>query len=262
MSGSTHSTSSWPSQLEAAARVTAGRFRRVIVLAETGSTQDAARRMGAAAGDIVVAARQTAGRGRFGRVWADTADDGVAITFVVSRDEPERLAVLAAVVVADALAPLLPRHPVGIKWPNDIFADGRKLAGVLIEQHDDTALIGIGVNVGQSSWPTALAARAVSIAQLGGMGDRLEVMRRLIDSFARHLDLDDASRRAAFVARDVLTGSIASFRSAGRAVHGTVVRVDPGRGLAVQTHAGEQWLPAAVTTVVSIDSPRTGTAGQ
>src|SRR5262245_26919004 len=107
----------WQPELQkfVAARCTIA--RKVTALQETASTQDAARQLCSVAGDVVVAWRQTAGRGRFGRAWADTADQGVAMTLVVRRDQPERLAIASAIGVAIAAETTF-KHRVGIKWPN------------------------------------------------------------------------------------------------------------------------------------------------
>lgn len=170
----------WPDRLERIVKECV-LFRRVFVLRETDSTQDAARRMNAQAGDVVVAWRQTAGRGRLGRKWADTAEDGIAMTLLLPREEerPQRLVMAAAVGTARA-AEFFLKQPVHIKWPNDILVNGRKLAGILIEQVDSLALMGIGLNVSQKQWEAELADRAVSLAQLGCEVDRLDVLSALL----------------------------------------------------------------------------------
>jgi hypothetical protein len=86
----------WPDALECACADTT-HFRQVRVLRETASTQDAADEGGLPVGSVVTAGRQSAGRGRLGHAWADTADDGIAVTFVVQRQDPERLAMAAEV---------------------------------------------------------------------------------------------------------------------------------------------------------------------
>jgi BirA family biotin operon repressor/biotin-[acetyl-CoA-carboxylase] ligase len=175
-----------------------GRLRRVTVVAEAGSTQDLAR--GAASGDVIVARRQTGGRGRWGRAWADTGDEGVAVTFVVDREPGPRLAEAAAVAVAEAVEACLGR-PVGLKRPNDVLVDGRKLAGVLVEQFDDLAAIGIGVNVLQGTWPAELAGRAVSLAELGADIGRLDVLAALLPAMETALGRPAPDLAEAFAAR-------------------------------------------------------------
>ena len=240
----------WPDRLERAIR-DCSLLKRVFVLRQTQSTQDAARRMNATDGDVLVAWRQTAGRGRLGRPWADTDEDGTAITVALHlQHNCEAMAIACAVGVACASELLLQRS-VGIKWPNDIIVDGRKLAGILIERHAALALIGIGMNVRQQEWPAELEHRAISLAQAGSIVDRVHVMAALLASMDQALRLDESELIAAFGKRDVLRGTHATFRNNDREITGKVLRVDPLRGLAVQTDSGETWLDAATTSVIS-----------
>lgn len=239
----------WPDRLERAIR-DSSLFKRVFVLRQTQSTQDAARRMNAAAGDVLAAWRQTAGRGRLGRAWADTAEDGAAVTIALNiQRNRESLAIACAVGVARA-AELLLQRSVGIKWPNDIIVDGRKLAGILIEQYGALTLIGVGLNVRQQSWPAELADRAISLAQTGSIVDRVDVIATVLASIDEALQLDESRLVREFTKRDVLPGRRATFRNNDRDITGEVLRIDPLRGLAVRTEEGEVWLDAATTSVV------------
>ena len=125
----------WPARLEQVIASQCTTLKRVTVLRETDSTQDAARRMNGKPGDVFIAWRQTAGRGRLGRQWADTAENGIAMTIVLDRGayQPAALAVSAAVGTAMAIESVLNR-PAGIKWPNDVMIQGRKNAGILIDR--------------------------------------------------------------------------------------------------------------------------------
>lgn len=241
----------WPDRLQSVIQARCRLVKRAIVLRETDSTQDAARRLNAQPGDVVVALRQTHGRGRLGRAWADTAEQGVALTMAIDRAPPERLAIASAIGAARAMETLLKRR-AGVKWPNDIMMDGRKLAGILIEQTDALALIGVGVNVLQTNWPHELAHRAVSLAQLNVHVDRLDAIQEVVACMDDALHMDETRLENEFAARDMLSGKHASFRSGGMAIAGTVVRVDPFRGLMVRAvpHAEDIWLPAASTTIV------------
>lgn len=231
---------------------------KVVVYPQLESTQDQAREMQAVPGAVIIAGRQTRGRGRFGRAWADTADEGVAMTLVIRKERPERLAIAAGVAVAmcvDGIARVGPHRrfdeKIGIKWPNDIVAGGRKLAGVLIEQTDDRALVGIGVNVGQTDWPADLADRAISLQQLGVETSRLNVALLIILALRQVASISDDSIVRAFMRFDILAGMTCGFRVGEREVRGKVLRVDPMNGLAVLTeNEGEVWLPAATTTVI------------
>jgi BirA family biotin operon repressor/biotin-[acetyl-CoA-carboxylase] ligase len=244
----------WRDALVAAVARTAGAWERVTVLDETVSTQDAARDLGPRPGDVVVAARQRAGRGRLGRAWADTASDGAAISLVVEAAATERLAVAAAVGAARAIESVL-SAPVGIKWPNDVIAERRKLSGILIEHTGALAIIGIGVNVGQTTWPPALAGRAISLAELGASVARIDVLCAVVESLPVALRASDDWLREAFAARDVLVGTERAFRTGERTVAGRVLEVDPLRGITVDAGDVPVWLPAATTTVLDDASP-------
>jgi len=223
-------------------------FRTAVVLSETPSTQDAPETRGAPLGTVVVALRQTAGRGRFGRPWIDTEGDGLAVTFVVDAQPPERLALAGAMAAAEACEAALDR-PVGVKWPNDVEVDGRKLAGVLIEVAGARAVIGIGINVGQRTFPEALADRATSLMRLGCDARRIDVLLALVRALDAALSATDATLVEAARRRDVLRGTVAIFATPEGPVEGEVVAVDPMRGIVVRTGAGERFLPAHSTTV-------------
>jgi BirA family biotin operon repressor/biotin-[acetyl-CoA-carboxylase] ligase len=187
----------WQPAIERALRASGHGSWRVLVLRETASTQDAARSCACAAGTVVTAWRQTAGRGRVGRSWHDPRGEGVAVTFAAAAGAPEILALAPAVGTAEAVEALTGR-PCGLKWPNDVLVEGRKLAGVLVEQSGPLAWIGIGLNVSQASWPADLAARAVSLRQLGAAIDRLDALEVLVPAVIGALGRDLGTLRAAW----------------------------------------------------------------
>jgi biotin-[acetyl-CoA-carboxylase] ligase BirA-like protein len=241
----------WPARLQTVVEQRCELLDRVSVLRQTDSTQDAARWMHAHCGGVIVAWQQTAGRGRLGRAWADTGEDGVALTAVIERAAPERLAIAAAIGVARAAESLLQRS-VGIKWPNDIVVDGCKLAGVLVEQFDQVALIGIGMNVRQTTWPVELQNRAISLLQLGADFDRLDVIESVLPALDAALRLDEKVLVAEFAGRNALLGKIVTLRCGEQIVCGEVTRMDPMRGLEVRELHTSVWLPAAITTVLAV----------
>ncbi|MCA9284861.1 MAG: biotin--[acetyl-CoA-carboxylase] ligase [Phycisphaerales bacterium] len=242
--------SDWCNELDRSIAETDGVFAAVHVVDVVDSTQDEARRRELGVGQVVVARRQTAGRGRLGRGWLDTATDGVAVTMLLPVAPPERLALQSAVATALAVERFLPA-PVGLKWPNDVVASGRKLAGVLIEIRDGTAAIGIGVNVGQRSWPPELAPKAISIVEAGGRAERVEVAAALIESMAAAARQGDGALAAAFETRCVLRGTTVELRHGQQLLRGQVIRVDPLAGIALRTATGTVHLPAATTTVLT-----------
>ncbi len=94
-------------------------------------------------GSVIVAQKQTAGRGRYGRTWS--SDIGNLFISIVLPDFAELtplLSFVAAVSVAYTLSNYKPR----IKWPNDILINGGKVAGILLERQEDKVIMGVGIN--------------------------------------------------------------------------------------------------------------------
>jgi len=135
---------------------------------------------------------QTRGRGRQQRHWHDEPGQDLAATFRVQQALPEPAMVPAAVPVAVALAcePLAGR-PLRIKWPNDLYLDGQKLSGVLIDAGvlgPDTYLIGIGVNCNRVRFPPELEHTATSLALASGRAvDRGELLLAIATELDRAL---------------------------------------------------------------------------
>ena len=170
-----HDISSWPDRVEALVDRIGLPLREGRVIAECDSTQDQARAMGI--GALVVAGRQVAGRGQRGNKWADTGDDGLAFSFALpATTEPNRSLALAAAIVSSLQAHVATE----VKPPNDVLCQSRKLSGVLIEQADGVAIIGVGINVLQKSWPEELEATAISLAEAGASLSRIEVLELLL----------------------------------------------------------------------------------
>lgn len=200
-------------------------------LPRVGSTQDEARRLvesgGARAGHVVVADEQTEGRGRFGRAWSSPSG-GLYATFVVPRHP--MLPIASGLSVVRALA----RFGVkaGLKWPNDLIVDGKKLAGILIETAGDVALMGVGVNLDEAPLETAVSARAVG----GGV-------RRggLIVAIVRELGKSLSSEESLQAYRESLLTLGRSVRvtlEGGETIEGTAADVDAEGRLLVETRGG------------------------
>jgi len=170
--------------------------RRLIYLTSTVSTQDIARREaeeGAAAGTVVLAEEQTAGRGRFGRTWVSPAGTNLYFTLILQPplSRLRSLSIVAPLAVARAVR-AVSGLDARIKWPNDVLLGGRKFAGVLIETEvaGDAvryALIGIGVNVNFDVIAAPdIAAIATSLKQEAGQDlPREELLARLLNEFER-----------------------------------------------------------------------------
>jgi BirA family biotin operon repressor/biotin-[acetyl-CoA-carboxylase] ligase len=218
--------------------------RDVRVLEEVGSTNDVvkeAARAGAPPGLVVVADRQSAGRGRAGRAWHSPTGAGLYLsTLVPAPPVPTRVPLACAVATHEALRGLAPGAGLHVKWPNDVLADeGRKLAGILCEGLGRTIVVGIGVNVAHVAFPADLAATAVSLRMLGASADRAGVALALLEALDAWLErarADWPAVRAAWrqasqtLGRPVRVGGVA----------GTAVDLDDDGALLVDTAAGRR----------------------
>lgn len=156
------------------------------------STNDVARRLAAAGapeGTLVVAEMQTAGRGRRGSAWLSPSG-GLWFSLVLrpafGADRAAGLSVVAAIAVARAVARAAPVRP-RVKWPNDVFVGGRKLAGVMVESAAGGALVlgtGVNVNVPDDDLPTGDWYEATStLRETGVRLERPRLLGGLLEEF-------------------------------------------------------------------------------
>ena len=208
---------------------------------------------------LLVADRQSAGRGRHGRRWHAAA--GRSLTFSIAwqprRADLAGLSLAVGVAVADALDPRA-THRIGLKWPNDLWLldpqgdvaqqPGRKLAGVLVETAPlgaaRVAVVGVGVNVRAQAVDGALAAAAAaSLDEIDPGATPSSALERvapaLVEALARFDALGFAAFAERFAARDLLRGRAVvggdvSGIAAGIATDGAL-RVDTGAGIVAVT---------------------------
>jgi len=192
---------------------------RVELFESATSTLDIANAIGpsAAAGTLVIADEQTAGRGRLGRSWTSERGAGIWLTLVEGPEDPLALEVMSlrcGLYAAEALDALA-SAPIGVKWPNDLYVRGRKLAGVLIETRwrgtsPEWVSIGFGLNVADPPIDYAIG--------LAHGTTRREALVRLVPALRRAalatgLLTDDELTR--WSARDVARGRLVEAPSAG-----------------------------------------------
>jgi BirA family transcriptional regulator, biotin operon repressor / biotin---[acetyl-CoA-carboxylase] ligase len=256
------------SQLEAA--LVGLPFFSVRYYPSTGSTNDLARtwaEQGAPEGALVVAGKQTAGRGRLGRSWISPAGSSLSFSLVLrSIDLPvevlPRLAGLGALAVSDALESLYALQ-AQIKWPNDVLIERGKVCGILPEvvwsgSQVQAVILGIGINTGRAvleanvgpgkgfSYPPAALE-----SYLGFIPDPSELLRAFLDcllSWKPHLGsaefLQAWEKRLAFKGEWVrvsLGGSEAKEKDAsgGDVQEGQVVGLSADGSLLLRTGSGE-----------------------
>lgn len=202
----------------------------------------------APAGTVVLAEEQTAGRGREGRTWR-SPPGGVWLGILMRPPVPAPgvLSLRVGLVVSDVVESVLGVRPTamtrpraGLKWPNDVLIDDRKVAGVLCESrwHGDALQwlgVGIGINV-VNDIPTELADKAVALRALRPSVRRIDVLDQLVPSL-RRLTVHGAQLTefecAAFSRRDWLRGRHIRAPIAGRAAG-----IRPDGALLVDTGAG------------------------
>jgi len=168
---------------------------------ETQSTNDdalAAAKAGAPHGAVFGAETQSHGRGRRGSAWVSTPGEGLWVSLLLrptlNAEQAPGLALCAGLAVRDAVARRVPAL-VQVKWPNDVLADGRKLAGILVESQVSgsklsSVVVGLGINVAQTAFPEPISAIATSLALLAAMNARRELLLAdVLQSFEAQLAL-------------------------------------------------------------------------
>lgn len=188
----------------------------------------------------VLAETQTAGRGRMGRSFFSPRGSGIYMSLVLRPKilHAGRLTTLAAVVVSDAIFRVL-GIKVDIKWVNDLLFDGKKLCGILAESAGGGfAVLGIGINVRKSAFPSELADIAVSLEDICGTPpSRNLLVAEILKGFAS-ADLDSFSHMAEYRRRCVTTGKEAVIVSSGETV--SVLDVADDGALIVKDADGKQ----------------------
>jgi BirA family transcriptional regulator, biotin operon repressor / biotin---[acetyl-CoA-carboxylase] ligase len=209
----------------------------------TESTNDRARELaeaGAPSGTIVTAAEQSAGRGRHGRVWSAPPGRALLLSAILRPLglEHSLLPLAAPIAVCEAIESLAPVE-CAIKWPNDVWLDERKVAGVLIEARPpDWAVIGIGVNVAiePDEFPDDLRWPAASI---GGGATVVAARDAISAALGDWVDAPEGRTLAEFRRRDVLAGREIGWEGAGtEADSGTAAGIDDRGNLVVELAEG------------------------
>lgn len=225
--------------------------------AELDSTNSEAARQAAAgeAGPLwIVAERQTAGRGRRGRVWQG-ASGNLAATLLLTTDkspaEAAQVAFVAALAVADMAAAFVNRDLVKLKWPNDLLIGGGKAGGVLIETGaapGDGLWLAVGVGANLASAPADTPYPATSLAAQGVAARSDEALEALDAAFAHWLavwkDAGFEPIRAAWTTRAHGLGEPCTVSLGDRAVAGVNDGLDADGALLLRVGAAVQRITA------------------
>jgi BirA family biotin operon repressor/biotin-[acetyl-CoA-carboxylase] ligase len=222
---------------------------------EIDSTNDRAKELaedGAVHGEAVIAELQRAGRGRRGRTWSSPAGRNLYLSVVLRPELPPtrapELTLVAALAVCDALRKA--GVDAGIKWPNDVMAGGKKIAGILTElsaepDHVHWVVLGVGVNLNarREDFPAALRDEATSVLiERGQAAPRALFTAALLLSLEQWLDVHqdegfDAIREA-WRTRSVTLGRTVMVRMGDRDIEGVAEDLDASGALLVRTSSG------------------------
>jgi BirA family biotin operon repressor/biotin-[acetyl-CoA-carboxylase] ligase len=198
-------------------------WAEIVSLPVTESTNRFAMGMGengAPHGTVVVADAQTAGRGRMGRIWVSPAGKNLYVSLLLRPSIPTveapRLSLVAGVALADAVEGL--GVPASLKWPNDLYCGGRKVAGILAEMACTPdavrhVVIGVGLNVNMElgDFPPDLLEKGTSLRICSGKAfRRIDVLACILDAFgaryAEYIGGGFSSVRDGWDRRDLLRG--------------------------------------------------------
>ena len=228
----------------------------IVFLESTDSTNTQAKQLvasGAPEGTVLIAAHQTAGRGRLGRQFHSPADVGIYMSLILRpRCKPEKLMHLtcaAGTAMCDAVEEVLTFRP-GIKWINDLVYERKKLAGILVELlfdpcgNVDAAIVGIGINCNHQvqDFPPELQKIATSVAMIAGNTvDRSVLTAAMIRHLYRmNQALPHPINTMARYRMDCVTiGQQVCIHRGDTVRHGLALSVDEEGGLVVRYDSGE-----------------------
>jgi BirA family transcriptional regulator, biotin operon repressor / biotin---[acetyl-CoA-carboxylase] ligase len=224
-----------------------------------GSTNDKAKELaqkGAEEGTLVIADTQTAGRGRLDRHWFSPPGLGIYLSAIVRPKVPAESAfgvhMAAAIALAQAADAQHLQSVVGIKWPNDLVAEGRKLAGILSEVGIQAGIlewcvVGVGINVNhtRTDFPPDLRDRAISLREICNRRlDRLDLVVQFIDTFwlwyDRFLEGGIAVLAPEWRRRSTLLGRTVRVETAGETYVGTALDLENDGALRVRLESGTE----------------------
>ena len=235
-----------------------------ILLEETDSTNNDAKKLaeeGAAEGIVVLANRQTAGKGRLGRNFFSPEEKGIYMSIVlrpqVAMKSSALITSMAAVAVARAIEKASGVY-AQIKWVNDVFLNGKKVCGILVEAAMDAeskqlayAVLGIGVNVGCMEFPEELREIATSVSNEAGkqiqketlIAEILNQLEELYGTLATGGFLEESRKRSLVIGKEIkIVGTEHSYPA-------KAVAIDELGQLVVETAKGRQTLNSGEVSV-------------
>lgn len=190
---------------------------------------------------LFIAKEQSSGRGRLGRSFLSRRGQGIYMSLLYYTDKSLTDAIsvtgAAAVITARAIENAT-GNPMKIKWVNDIYNDRGKVAGILAESvslgNSVAMVVGIGINIGNDSFPEELASIASSIGEISE-GKKKDIISSIVNGILSHAEnCCDKSFMDEYRKRSMLDGEFVElFRAGEHAGNGRVIGIDDDGGLIV-----------------------------
>lgn len=229
--------------------------RNVLFFDELDSTNTYCKRLGdeLEEGTLVVANRQDAGKGSRGRGWESPAGVAIYMSLLLKPDISPMHAPRLTLVMAVSIVRALRRMGItaGIKWPNDIVMNGKKLVGILTEMSSEVnyvhhVVIGAGINVQTEEFPEEIAHRATSLyIETGERFSRSELVAVVMDcfeedyeKFLKNQDLSELLEQ--YTQFSVTVGKEVRILAPGKEYVATAISVDKEGQLLVEKEDGER----------------------
>ncbi len=229
----------------------------------TNNCAKAVANIGAAEGVVVIAEEQTAGKGRLGRSWQANPEENLTFSIVlrpkISPEAVNLLPLYVAVAVAQAIERATALK-VECKWPNDLLIGKRKVAGILIEGSIQQGIleyvvVGLGINVNQTKFPSDLMQKATSLKlETGQEIDRVQLFRHILSSFessyTNSLRNGFESTIPTWLTRSTMLNKPIVVSQQGNIINGVVKGLSKDGGIVLQTNGSEKTLFAGDVTIV------------
>lgn len=214
-----------------------------------------AAKQGVEHGTVFAANYQTSGRGRRGRTWNAAAGLNLTFSIILDLQLPRKsvglLPLTACVGVADAIAEIVLLNRQQLKWPNDILIDDKKVCGILLQTVDSSTtpiILGIGINVNQTEFPSELEKVATSLLLSTGQPiDRASLMASVLLNLEKNLEL---LLNAPSVIRKKYTDNLAwigkncQIVGMDEEIIGTLIGIEKSGALLLETNTGTRTIYA------------------
>jgi BirA family transcriptional regulator, biotin operon repressor / biotin---[acetyl-CoA-carboxylase] ligase len=224
-------------------------------IGSTNTSAMAAAADGAPEGSVFLAEEQTAGRGRGANSWESQRSTGIYCSVIVRPSLPPSevlvLSLAAGLAVQAAIQQVDSRVSADLKWPNDVLIDGKKVCGILTEMNSEATrvryiVVGVGINVNQTSFPKELAATSLRL-ETGSEWSRVELVAALLKSLDREYRdlLEDSEAQQSILRRfgqhsSWVQGKAVRIDENGSTFEGTTEGLDPRGFLRIRTAKGLQ----------------------